>query len=477
MSKRCNPAGLRFLCLLLLLLLAGGCASYQDKMGAVRSNWESENWQQAATLGEQVTRSNLEHRDAVLLLLEEGTLLRSVQRFEESQKAYDQAWEKIRRMDENAKVRVSEEAINLFINPAMQEYEARTYDRIMLHTYSALNYMSLQKTDMVRVALNRAANDQRNAVAENDRRIQEAEERLQNVDEPNADQVNIQKIKEAPETQERLAGIYEETRNLEPYAPYVNPFSVYLDGLYFLTYPTDGSDLERGRFSMRRAHELNPQSPWLRSEYELSERIVRGEPQPQSIIVFYETGEAPSRRAVRIELPLFLFGSGSVPFFAVSFPVLEIIPRYPSQLTIEADGKQYQTETIVNMDRVVGQEFSNHLPVVQTKAILSAALKATTFYVARSSVRDGSSTQVLIDLFGIIYQAASNQPDLRSWMTLPKEIQGIRIPKPESGVLTFFINGRSQKVEVLSEDATIVVIHIRVTLSGSKPSIHQFTLL
>lgn len=474
---RFKMAGCSLLLPLCLIVFLTGCASYQEKMGAIRGNWENENWEQASSLGESMAKSNANHRDAVLLFLEEGTLFRSSLQFEKSQTAYDRAWDRIRLMDENPEIRISQEAVNLFINPAMQEYEARTYDRIMLHTYSALNFMNFGQWDNVRVALNRAANDQRDAVSQNRRRIEETQERLGEVREQEGSTIDLNKIKEAPETQDKLASIYEETKNRAPYAPYVNPFSVYLDGLFFLSHPEDGSDLERGRFSMRRAHELNPESAWLRSEYELSERVVRGEPQPSSVIIFYETGEAPTRRAVKLELPLFLFGSGSVPFFAVSFPVLDFIPRYPSQLSIEVDGKRFQAETIVSMDRVVAQEFRDHLSVVQTKAILSAALKAATLYVARSAVQDGSTAQALIDIFGIIYQAATNQPDLRSWMTLPKEIQGYRVPMPENGVITFFINGRKQTVEVSSENAHIKVVHIRVTLSGNRPSIHQFTLL
>jgi len=263
---------------------------------------------------------------------------------------------------------------------------------------------------------------------------------------------------------------------MAPYAPYVNPFAVYLDGLFFLNQPTGASDLERGLKSMERVSSLNPESDWLRREYEIARDIVSGKGQPHSVIVLFQTGLSPARSAETLELPLFLFGSGSVPYFAAAFPVLHFQEPFPEQLEVRAGGETYTTALIADMDRVIAQEFRDHQSLVVTQALLAAATKAAAFYVARSQAEKGSTLQALIDITGIFYQAVTNQPDLRTWFTLPKQIQGIRLPRPEDGRLTLSFPSSNQMVEVPLKSAKISVVLVRVTTTPTHPVIQQFVL-
>ncbi|MFP4351240.1 MAG: COG3014 family protein [Puniceicoccaceae bacterium] len=462
-------------CLPCVLLLAG-CSTYNDKVAAVRQNWSAGSWEGALAVGKTWTAGRGDSRNEVLYGLEEGTLLRAAERFEESQAAYDSTWERIREMDEKAEVRISQQGLALLVNPGQTDYEARTYDRIMLHTYSALNHLTLGDPGAARVALNRAYQSQQRAVEKNSDRIRRTKKEIEENRDDTAEQIDVAKIAEAPETGRKLDALYEPVRSLEPYAPYVNPFSVYLDGLYFLNFAADGSDLERGLKSMERVHSLNPGSEWLREEYALARDIVDGKGQPDSVVVLFETGLPPIREAEKIELPLFLFGSDSVPYFAAAFPVLRFQSPFPAALSVEAGGETRRTSTIADMDRVIAQEFRDHESLVVTQAILSAATKAAVVYAARSQAKDGSAAQALIDIFGIVYQAATNEPDLRTWFTLPKQIQGTRVPMPEDRRLTIGFPGSNQKIEIALENGKVLVVHTRVTSTTANPVIHQFVL-
>ncbi len=414
--------------------------------------------------------------DEVLLGLEEATVLRTVNQIERSQEVYEQTWEEIREMDQKAEFRFSQASIALLVNPGMTDYEARTYDRIMLHTYSALNYLNLGDFDAARVALNRAYNSQQEAVEANTKRIEKIQSAIDEKKDEDQKAVNVSRIEENPVTRKKLADLYGPIRNMEAYGPYVNPFSVYLDGLFFLNRATDSSDLERGLKSMERASSLNPSSSWLKSEYELARRIVNGDGQPDSVVILLETGLSPTRTAEKIELPLFLFGIEEVPYFAAAFPVLQFHPNHPARATLLLDGSTYETELIADMDRVIAQEFRDHESLIVTQAILAASTKAAAVYLARSQAKDGSTAQVLIDVFGVLYQAITNQPDLRTWFTLPKQFQGIRVPMPANRVLEIQLEGSNQRVEVPLIDGQIVVVHIRVTATAINPVIHQFAL-
>tara|TARA_R100000027_G_scaffold67263_1_gene65302 strand:+ start:28577 stop:29851 length:1275 start_codon:yes stop_codon:yes gene_type:complete len=417
-----------------------------------------------------------EHRNGVLFGLEEGTLLRTVDKIQESQDTYDSTYEMIEQADQQASFRISQAGLALLVNPALTTYQARTYDRIMLHTYSALNYLNLGQPDAARVSLNRAYRAQQNAVEENAKEISKVQNEIDKKQDDDTKEIDVSKIENNPVTRQKLADLYGETRSIQAYSPYVNPFSVYLDGLYFLNCGVDSSDMERGLKSVQRASSLNPESSWLLSEYALAQDIMSGKGQPDSVVVLLETGLSPIRVAEKIELPLFLFGLDEVPYFAVAFPVLKFQPNFPSHAIVRSGGRSYTTTVVSDMDKVIAQEFNDHESLVITQAILSAATKAATVYIARSQAKDGSSTQAIIDIFGIFYQAITNQPDLRTWFTLPKQIQGTRVPIPEDRTLTLEFAGSNQKVEVPLMDGKIIVVHVRVTATAINPVIHQFAL-
>jgi len=478
-GQTCNSrwkSGARILCGLSFTLLIGGCTTYNDEVAAARQSWSTGQWERTAEIGSALSTDKDGHRNEVLLGLEQGTILRTVDRIEESNAVFESTWTGIQKMDEQADFRISQAGRSLLVNPGMTDYRARTYDRIMLHTYAALNALVLDDPKFARVALNRAYNAQQSAVEENSKRIEKLQNQIENDHQEDESAVDVDRIANDPTTQAKLDELYSPVRNMKPYAPYVNPFSVYLDGLFFLNRPTDGSDLERGLKSMERVSSLNPDSSWLRREFEIARDILAGREQEDAVIVLLETGLAPIRVAEKLELPLFIFGSGSVPFFAAAFPVLRFQEPYPGPLEVQAGGETVSTQTIADMDRVIAQEFRDHESLVVMQSLLAGATKAAAFYVARSQAKDNSTVQALIDITGIFYQAFTNQPDLRTWFTLPKQFQGIRVPFPGNGVLTLSFPQSNQIVEVPLKSGKLVVVLVRVTSTPINPVIQQFVL-
>ena len=60
------------------------------------------------------------------------------------------------------------------------------------------------------------------------------------------------------------------------------------------------------------------------------------------------------------------------------------------------------------------------------------ALKTTATWAASQSA---GSSGGLVNLIGIVYQAATTAADLRCWRTIPKNIYAARINTPESGMV------------------------------------------
>ena len=115
--------------------------------------------------------------------------------------------------------------------------------------------------------------------------------------------------------------------------------------------------------------------------------------------------------------------------------------------------------TIADIDRIVGSEFKERLPIIVTQEIISAAVKAGATYALRESA--GSYGQ----LAGIIYQASSTSADTRSWRTMPREVQVARVPTPDNGRLRFALDNDRNigRINVTPGESNIVVITIPST--------------
>src|SRR5437899_9110857 len=100
----------------------------------------------------------------------------------------------------------------------------------MLDTYKALDYLALGEIDKARPEIIHAYQRQQDAVEENKKRI----EKVQSEAASHTNSVAIQKAQDDSKFQSAFQTNYTILDNLKPYADYVNPFTVYLDGLYFM---------------------------------------------------------------------------------------------------------------------------------------------------------------------------------------------------------------------------------------------------
>ena len=160
--------------------MATGCTTYQQQ-NKVILYWQQGNLTNAVAEATKMADQNAKNKDAIIWRLEQGAVLRANGQYEDSNKAFDMAQEKIDDYSQKAKVRVGHEAGALLSNQANLDYEGRAYDGIMLNTYKALNYLALGEPDKARPEIIRAYQRQQDAVEENKRRIEAAQAQATNV--------------------------------------------------------------------------------------------------------------------------------------------------------------------------------------------------------------------------------------------------------------------------------------------------------
>src|ERR1035441_8686225 len=228
-------------------LLAAGCTTYEQQNRVIQY-WQQGSLPNAATAAVRMADQNANNKDAIVWRLEQGAVLRGNGQYEASNKAFDQAQDRIDQYSQEARVKVGNEAGALLSNQANLPYTGRAYDGIMLNTYKALNYLQLGEPDKARVELIRAYQRQQDAVTDNQRRI----EKVQGEAAKSKDKATMDKAQADPKFKSQMQGAYTDLDNLKAYANYVNPFTVYLDGLFFMANAADASDLERAHKSLER---------------------------------------------------------------------------------------------------------------------------------------------------------------------------------------------------------------------------------
>jgi hypothetical protein len=450
-------------------LLATGCRTYEQQNRVIQY-WHQGNLASAAAEATKMAGQNANNKDAIVWRLEQGAVLRGNGQCEASNKAFDQAQDRIDQYSEEAKVKIGNEAGALLSNQANLPYTGRAYDGIMLNTYKALNYLQLGETDKARVELIRAYQRQQDAVADNQRRI----EKVQGEAAKSKDKAAMNKAQQDPKFKSQMQGAYTGLDNLKAYANYVNPFTVYLDGLYFMADAVDASDLERARKSFERIVGFDPDNEYVKQDLATVDDLMNGKPLPPTTYVIFETGCAPVRGQIRIDIPIIV---SKVSYVGAAFPTLQPQGNYVPGLTVTANGTSQTTSLVASMDSVIGLDFKNEMPIVITKTIASTVTKAVAAYAVNEAANQQNSLLGLASQIGTaVAQAAVNIADERTWTTLPKQFQVCRIPTPSDRKIELETPGGGQRIPVTIEDGAINIVYVKSITATSPLLVTQIKL-
>ncbi|QYM79499.1 hypothetical protein K0B96_02465 [Horticoccus luteus] len=402
---------------------------------------------------------------------------------EQSIVAFDQAEARVNHYEEEAKVKVGSEVGAAFTNQANLPYRGRAYDKVMMNAYKAMDYLQLGKKDDARVELNRSLQRQRDAVADNEKRIAEA----QNI----AAQAKAGKVKTAEgksaayDTNKALndaktgpalqAALNESLAPMKPYGDYVNPYAVFWDGLFFVNLGENGSDWERARKSLERAAQIVPENPYLKQDLDLATHVAEGKAPENLTYVIFETGTGPARDQVQINIPTFLIGGGPA-YVGAAFPKLKFNNDYIASLAVSGGDQTCSTSTIASMDSIVANDFKNEWPSVLTKTLVTTATKAITQAVVEKTANNrggmwgGLAAKVLMSAIN----ASTNVADTRTWTSLPKEFQYARITTPADRKLALNAGGVAHTVDLVP--GSVNIVYVKSTSTTAPLLVSQFAL-
>lgn len=374
-------------------------------------------------------KSDGEGGNRIIAYIEQGSIRRAQGQYAASNASFAIADAAIEKLDNKAEVSLSGETFAAVTNLNALPYRGYHHDRVMLNTYRALNFLEMRQHDAARVELRRAYERQRDAVAANAERLAEAEAEAQK-----SKKAGDYDADRARQDQTFQSGFDQQYAGLDKYAAYgdyVNPFTEWMQGVYYRGEAADGSDLEWSRKAFERVAGMAPDNDYVRQDFEAAERLAAGGRLEPTTYVIFATGTAPSRGEVRLDIPLFIVSS-RVDYVGANFPRLIENDAYLRSLQVRTPEGTYATQLLCDMDQVVGREFKNELPIVITKTLIAAGTKATLAYIARDAAERSSNSDLalIVRIATTAYQAVLNRADLRGWSTLPKQFQIARFPTP-----------------------------------------------
>lgn len=441
------------LCLSLAWLLAG-CAS---GLRPIQQTFRQGDFAQAAEdIRGYARRHGGGTPQSVIAHIEHGSMARMVGRFAESDRAFAMAEARMAELDERPGISAGERLSAMARTPDRIAYEGFFYDRQFVAAYRALNAMAMGDVEDARQHFVRADRWQTYAIVENRNRAERvreeqaaARQRVGSFDRIAADA----RLDEA--TRER----YGDLSQYEAYAEFANPYVDMLRAVYLMGVAEGASDYDVARNLLRRVAGMAPDNTYVQRDLDLADRLAQGEiDRPDLVYVFFETGLAPRREQTKISVPSFVV-TDVVQIVPIAMPYIVFDGAYVPTLQATTPEGVHQSSLLASVDRIVAAEFAAQLPGLQTRMIAAAAFKVGVqagLYAATR--RSDPIIRILTMIGGAIWATSTNEADLRTWATLPKHVEYVRLETPSDGRVSLDLGRRRYSVAVEPEGITLITV-------------------
>jgi hypothetical protein len=405
---------LRCLAIALVLGLAACAAtrSYDGELASTVNQAAAGNLDAALA---HLEASNKANKD-LLYYFELGMLERMRARYDESQKAWSAARERLELRQTAADL--VRNASSYVVSDKMRTYEPHDYEKVMLTTYMALNYLAMGRFDEARVAIKQTHELEAQIALERARQLAEVEAEA--------------KKRGAKTSFKELSGYPVETvDNPEVNAlknGYQSALSHYLAG--FVYEALDEGGLAAPGY--RLANELQPNRPALEEALRgLDSRLRAPSDGMTDVLFIVSAGTAPALKAQQFRLPVLVHERTMiVPF---SFPLLVRAPFDDTAMALTVGGVQGGAQRvpltrITSIDLMARRSLQDDMPGIMLRATVRATASAMLQYQAQRHADKDAGAAAALGAFALtsILQGA----DERTWRTLPGEVSIARVRLP-----------------------------------------------
>lgn len=427
----------RFFFILLFISFTLGCSvltDYPDETGDALDAFQGGNFDYALRRYDEEAEGSLIR---ILALMEGGTVAHTAGRYSDSKRRFEEAESLMEELDQRAKISASETGENLgsvTVNDKTMPYEGLGFERVMMSTYQAFNYLLEGGLEDAMVEIRRGHSYQDQAY---DRYAKEIEkDKSQSVDQEYQGFVTEFRSK-FETTCSQAAGSYGRyelsDRNVFQIAS-----TLYLSSVLS---EMDGEN-DNATIDLKKLHQMNPgfiygKIDWLKLSKKLgdqeeadmlaSQGATLPPPDAGSLVVFFQCDMAPIKQEASFVIP-----TGGTGFQKIAWPVYYPSPNYVSHVDLSLGGQTASSQVLSDMNAIAIRYFIEHsrARIIRTAIRIAAKIigqKATEAAVTHSS---GEAWGALAGLTASALASYTEQADLRSWLTLPRSIQACRIYVP-----------------------------------------------
>ena len=468
---------------LLLTIVLSSCAStsfsdlfsnYNQQMSAVKKAQQQGDFQQALSVIPERSEGN---GSFTLSILEKARLEYLLGNYSGSQQDFEFVYRRVQEADQAAKVQLSrgvEKATSVLSNDNAIRYEIPYYEQSMLNSYQALNYLNQQDFTGALVEIRRANLVQNNALKANQKELAES----------------YSEMAKQGVTSESLSSKYPSMNNAigkvkngfqNAYTFYLSgvlyeangePNSAYIDFKKALEIYPHNITLQKDVWRLANALGMDNDIPMLKKRF--SSDIIQinhrsNKEKKGKLVIIVENGIIPNKEEVSIHLPIWSSSSRNYKFYNLALPRYQNKVRQYRGLSMNYQGKQYQSEEIVRLQSLAAKQLQDQMPGIVARQVVRLIAKEE---IRQQMSRKGGD---LGNIFANLYNIASEKADTRSWSTLPDSIHILSTSfEPGEHEVKLTVNGNLRTINFrVNEDRQTL---IKLTAIGSYTNYQSFNL-
>ncbi len=434
--------------IVLFLFLLSGCVNGYDKIqNKFKNDFENGKFEIAANEMRKATIDNKEQNNLYLGGLQCGTAFLWSNDVENSDKCFA----------------VSDDVLTNKTD-GISNYQIKNYEKIMLKTYSGINAI-VNDDEYAKQIFNQMYALQSENIGDSGAEIAKLREQF-NKDKEKLKKIGIDDIGDLDKISEQIAA-KDLSSEIVPMKDFANPYATWLSAIFDAV----NGDFSNAENYMKRVEMFAPNNKYVRDDVNA---VKRG-----SVFVVLENGML-GKLKIRSIIPTGLqYIAQPLKIYGINSGIKLTVPDMnPGTLAVEkiyvnSDGKTVETEFLASIDSVAKTELDKHKTdyILQSiafevnKIALAAAVMVATHKVRNKEENSFGKMAAEIAILSIMN--SEKNWDLRSWGTLPREIQIARVNMPKNKKIT--INGG---IDVdIPKDAKNAIVFVRMPSPVSKPSI------
>ncbi|MDR9827405.1 hypothetical protein RCJ22_17505 [Vibrio sp. FNV 38] len=371
--------------------------------------------------------------------------------------SYQSADSQVRQWQDKPVVSISDglsSAGSLVVNDNLTDYHPRDYELGFLHLYLGLNYIYSNDLEGALVEVRRANQVQEAAKKKREKRLESAESELKSQGiQPNLGSV----LSRYPNAGKKLQAVqngylfylsallYEAEKDLN---------SAYVDYRRALAVMPNNQAIIDGARRVAKRLGMNQDLQLLEKQYGKTVLLADGQAR---VIVLEERGVVEAMNSWRLDLPIY-DSRDNLAIYSIALPYYSGQSQ-KSWAPLMVNGFSSSNDLLVDVDAMAQQALSEEIVGVVTRQAIRVWLKD------RMRKKTAGKDDVGSALFSV-WNAVTEQPDTRSWQSLPQYVVGSELRVP-AGQQTIRVDGQEYQFTV-EEGRTALVWASR---NGNQPVI------